>query len=322
MNLRSIAHPGTAKDVALYGASGSWAPALAPALDGESFRLHTSAGQLNMYCSAHAPGRPLLLVHSINAAASAYEVKPLYDHYAKERPVYALELPGFGRSERADRTYTPQLMAHAISAALDEIKSRHQGTTPDAIALSLSSEFLAQVAYERPTDLRAIALVSPTGFDARLSGDGPEGGNRGNATALDIVKVGVWRKALFNALVSKPSMRYFLNKTWGGKNIDQGLFDYSQLAAHQPGAEYAPLSFLTGFLFPTDATLIYSKLVLPVWAGHGIRGDFIDFRRLPEMAIRPNWTTHVFETGAFPHFEKLGEVVAKLNAFFAAQETR
>ena len=39
--------------------------------------------------------RPLLLLHSINASASAYEVKPLFEHYRQQRPVYAPDLPGF-----------------------------------------------------------------------------------------------------------------------------------------------------------------------------------------------------------------------------------
>jgi pimeloyl-ACP methyl ester carboxylesterase len=58
------------------------------------------AGRLSYYVSGHGP--PLLLVHSINAAGSAYEVKPLYEHYARSRTVYALDLPGFGFSDRSD----------------------------------------------------------------------------------------------------------------------------------------------------------------------------------------------------------------------------
>jgi pimeloyl-ACP methyl ester carboxylesterase len=49
---------------------------------------------------------PLLLIHSVNAAASAYEVRPLFDHYRGRRPVYALDLPGFGQSDRSDRLYS------------------------------------------------------------------------------------------------------------------------------------------------------------------------------------------------------------------------
>lgn len=65
---------------------------------------------------------PLLLVHSVNAAATAYEMKTLFEHYRGKRPVYALDLPGFGLSDRSDRKYTPRLMTDAIHAAVREIQ--------------------------------------------------------------------------------------------------------------------------------------------------------------------------------------------------------
>ena len=49
--------------------------------------------------TVHTAGRgaPLLLVHSINATASAAEVRPLYD-YGATRTVFAIDVPGYGCS--------------------------------------------------------------------------------------------------------------------------------------------------------------------------------------------------------------------------------
>ena len=58
-----------------------------------------SAGRISYYHDDYCPGRPLVLVHSVNAAASAYEMGPLFAYYRGKRPVYALDLPGFGFSE-------------------------------------------------------------------------------------------------------------------------------------------------------------------------------------------------------------------------------
>src|SRR5579859_5130132 len=84
------------------------------------------AAMMSYYADRTASGRPLVLIHSINAAASAYEMRPLYLHYRSQRPVYAPDLPGFGFSDRSNRAYSPQLYTDAI---IDFLQSQvHQGT--------------------------------------------------------------------------------------------------------------------------------------------------------------------------------------------------
>ncbi len=137
---------------------------LEPALAGAVEILDLPFGRLATYRGGVREGTPLLLIHSVNAAASAYEVKPLFDHYARVRPVYALDLPGFGLSDRPDRIYTPRLMTDAILALVEEVRRRHGAFPVDAVAISTASEFLARAASERPTLFRTLALISPTGF--------------------------------------------------------------------------------------------------------------------------------------------------------------
>ncbi|GLS43584.1 alpha/beta fold hydrolase [Methylobacterium brachythecii] len=276
---------------------------LPPALPGRRRVLRTRAGAVSFYASDERAGVPLLLIHSVNAAANAYEVRPLYEQYRRSRPVYALDLPGFGFSERSDRTYTPRLMTDAIHAITAEIRGRHGGPAIDALALSLPSAYLARAALERPADYASLGLISPVGFDARLSGDGPVGGDRRHPLTREIVGFPLWGRPLFDALVSRPSMRYFLERTWGSKDIDEGLLEYDQLSVRQPGAEYAPFSFLSGYLFPTDVSRLYAALRLPVWMLRGSRGDFTDYDRVGEAVARHNWTVDRLPTGAFPHFE-------------------
>ena len=79
--------------VALRGADELPAP-----VSGQRHEIGSPVGRLTYYSAGpEIPGKfpPLLLIHSINAAGSAYEIKPLYEHYRRSRTVYALELPGF-----------------------------------------------------------------------------------------------------------------------------------------------------------------------------------------------------------------------------------
>ncbi len=113
-------------------------------------------------------------------------------------------------------------------------------------------------------------------------------------------------------------MRFFLAKTFGSSDIDEGLLAYDYASAHQPGAEHAPFCFIAGHLFPTDATRLYERLRLPVWMVHGERGDFVDYRLVPRVADRPNWRVDTLPTGAFPHFERPEAVAAGYDAFLAS----
>jgi pimeloyl-ACP methyl ester carboxylesterase len=305
-------------------ASPSRTASLAPALAGTRHELQSAqAGRLSWYYAG--PGRsaiatvPLVLVHSVNAAASAYEVKPLYDHYGLRRPVYALDLPGFGFSERSDRRYTPRLMTDAIHALLGEIRREHGPVPVDAIALSLSSEFLARAASEAPAQYRTVALVSPTGFNRDTLRTGPAGSTLGQGgLPAALRRLGLGRR-VFNLLTRRRVIAYFLRRTWGSANFDLGLLDYDYLTTRPEGAEFAPLQFIGGLLFSGDSGTVYRSLPQPVWAIHGVRGDFTNYRALPLVASRANWTVEVLPTGAMPHLEMPLEFMQRYDGWIAAQ---
>ena len=108
--------------------------------------------------------------HSINASASASEVRPLHQHYRATRTVFSIDLPGYGFSGRSDRSYTPRLMTDALHAMVGQIRLRCGPAPVDALAVSLSCGYLARAAAEVPAQYRSVALVSPTGLDGRGTG--------------------------------------------------------------------------------------------------------------------------------------------------------
>ena len=264
-------------------------------------------------------GRPLLLLHSINAAASACEMKPLFEHYRRERPVYAPDFPGYGFSDRSARKYTPRLMTDAIHAILAVIRRDHGALPVDAIALSLSCEFLARAAMEDPGAFRSLAFVSPTGFNRLPLRQGPPASTLGYPRLLSILNRPAVGRRLFRLLTRRAVIRYFLRRTWGSKDIDVGLLDYDCLITRAEGAEHAPLHFLSGFLFSGDSGTLYQGLTHPIWVAHGVRGDFVDYRGLRQVADRPNWTIEVLPTGALPHFEMTAQFVQRYESWAARE---
>jgi pimeloyl-ACP methyl ester carboxylesterase len=256
-----------------------------------------------------AAGRPLVLVHSINAGASAYEMRPIFEHYRSLRPVYALDLPGFGFSERKAQVYSPEVYKNAIIALLnDRVKER-----ADVIALSLSSEYAAMAARERPDLIHSLTMISPTGFEADKSPDSSEE----SAALYILVSFPLWSQALYDLLVTRSGIRYYLQKSFYGP-VDQGLVDYDYLTTHQSGARYAPLYFVSGKLFtPTIREDVYKRLTVPVLVLYD-QDPFVRFDTLPDLlAHSPNWQAErIVPTRGLPHFEKMTETAQALDRFW------
>jgi pimeloyl-ACP methyl ester carboxylesterase len=273
-------------------------PPLLPALDAPIAELDTGpVGRLAYYADASVSGRPLLLIHSINAAPSSFEMKPLFEHYRGGRPVFSLDLPGFGHSERADRRYSPELFADAIRAMLEQVIC---GPT-DLIALSLSCEFAARAAIAVPGLVSSLTLISPTGFGTRAVPPAWVG-----RVAYAALNRPLWRQGLYDLVASRRSIRYYLGKSFVG-GAPQAMIDYAYATSHQPGARCAPLYFLSSQLFTLKAMdRLYARVGdLPVLA-LADRDPYVTFEQLPAFAAaHPKWD---FETVAphmgLPHWER------------------
>ncbi|SMB78819.1 alpha/beta fold hydrolase [Deinococcus hopiensis] len=293
----------------ITGAPASGAPSLRPALNGERRFLEVPGfGRVAYYADPRGQGRPLILTHSVNAAASAYEMKPLWDAYVGSRPVYALEWPGFGSSDRPDTRYTREGMTRALTALVQQL-----GTDLDVVALSLGSEFAARAALEEPR-IRTLALISPSGLGQPRGGtQRANAGDGGEALYRRLNAVGT---PLYALLRTRPSIEYFLSRSFRGP-VDRGLVDYSLDTSRQAGAKYAPLYFISGQLFTPDAYgELYSKLRLPVAVLYD-RDAFVSFDRLGLFAAQPGVRAVRIEgTDGLPQFEKTAEVRAALDAFW------
>lgn len=268
--------------------------------------------EVNYYVAGPQDADPLLLVHSINAAPSAFEMKPLFDHYRASRRVYALELPGFGFSDRRQRVYSPQLYADVIAQFAREILAR----PADIISFSLGCEFSARAARQAPEYFQRLVLLSPTGFSARRLPSAKAGKRLHRVFTLPL-----FGRALYRLVTVKPSIRYFLKQSFVTAPPEE-LIDYAYATSHQPGARHAPFYFLSGQLFTADAVAtLYRPLAQPVLVIHD-RDANVRFDRLPELlAQAPNWqATRVAPTLGVPQWEQPQGTIAAIEAFWNPAE--
>jgi pimeloyl-ACP methyl ester carboxylesterase len=282
---------------------------LPEAIDARRRRFTSSAGgRVSYYADESSDGRPLALIHSVNAAASAYEVRPLFQDFRDERPVYAIDLPGFGFSDRTDRVYFPDLY---VDTLIDWIESQLQGQPQpvDVVALSLSAEFAALAALRRPDLFHSLTLISPTGFD---NVDRRAGSEQVYRTA----SFPVWSQAFYDLLTTKRSIRYFLRKTFAGP-VDEAMVEYAYMTSHQPAARFAPLYFISGHLFTPLIRDVYGALTTPTLVIAN-EDEYVAYDALPEFLDgHPLWrAVNVDGAKSLPHFEKAAETVRELRGFW------
>ena len=291
---------------------------LPPAVDGDRRETHARSGPLGYYVAGK--GDPMLLLHSVNAAASAYEMKPIFERYCARYRTYLVDFPGFGISDRSDRRYDIRLFVDAVLDMLDIIETDAPGVAVHVAALSLGSEFAARASTEVPDRFRSLALITPTGFAKGAAALRAAGATKEVPGLSTILRVPLWRGPLFGLLVRKKSIRYFLERTYGSKAVDDDMVDYDYFAAHQPGAEHAPFAFLSGRLFSRDIRTIYEAVTTPVWVAHGTKGDFRDFSEIGWTSRRDNWSVDAFDTGALVHYERPEDFFAAYDRFLSGVE--
>lgn len=229
---------------------------LKPALEAEVAYMEVMEGRACFY-RRDGTGVPLVLLHSINAAASSFEMKPIFDHFARNttRPLYALDWLGFGRSDRPPVRYSPSMYLRQLRRFLSE----HVHQPADVVALSQSTEYAAEIGRTLPYLFAHLVLISPTGLST-------------SATAP------AWRKAVvsmsdtvgafevFYYRLTRPQMlrRFYEREIFRRPAIPAELVDYARDTSLVAGAHHAARYFIQGDLTLRQAAQsAYRELTVP-----------------------------------------------------------
>lgn len=286
---------------------------LPPALDLEPRTFEAPAGRVQYYARP-GTGPPVVLLHSFNAVASSREMAPIAEHLADttDRPLYALDWLGFGRSDRGTLDYGPALYERQLYRFLAEIPD----TPADLIALSLGGEYAAQVTLQAAPLVRRLVLLSPTGL---TDTQGPStAGQLGLALAdttgaFELLYYGLTRRASLQDFYAR---QIFLDSD----AIPDALLDYAERSAHVRGAHRAPLRFVDGTLSIEEvATSVYARLYRPtlVLTPETPASTVQSFERLPALLDHnPRDLSHkTLPGGLLPHWEAPSPFFDTLDSF-------
>ena len=287
--LASLSVAGAGALVAANAALSRRAGALEPPLPGVQ-RTHRFRGMDVAYADA-GEGRDLVLLHGIHAAASSVEWRRIAGEVAADHRIVAPDLPGFGRSDRPPIAYDDELYTDFVGSFAAD---RAPGGVCVAAGLAGAHAILAQ--RER-APFSSLVLVCPTATTAAV--------RRPRLRAL--LRTPVVGTALFNGLVSKPAIRSgYLARAYGDPSaVPAAELDYRWRSAHQPGARFAPASFLGGYLDPTvDLVAAAADLDVPVTLVWGRDADVSPLAYGRDLAEAADARLVVFDRAKFaPHAE-------------------
>ena len=242
-------------------------------------------------------GPALLFIHGIHAAAWSYEWRHNVDYLARDHTVYTVDLLGFGRSDRPPIRYTSRTYISLISDFVAQVI----GGQCILVANSLSAAYAIILGARDPHRFPALALIQPTGL-TRLNGAAGVGGDAGRM-AIDAPVVGT---AAFNALVSRRSLRHFLEEAYADNAlVTDELLDASYDVSHQQGARHAPAAFIAGHL-NIDVRRALRRLHQPALLFWGEEAQIAPVEEIRGFrSLKPDFDVHILSpAGDLPQDER------------------
>ena len=256
-------------------------------------------------------GTPLVLVHSLGPGHSAAEWRRAAELLARRYEVYALDLLGWGSSDKPPLTYDGELYIQLVADFVAEVV----GERAVLVAAGLPAAYAVQIAADQPELVRALALVVPQGIG--VHGDEPD---FKDAIVHRLLRLPILGTSALNIYTSRSGLAGYLRREVYADDelVVDALVDEHYRASHQPGAHAALAAHLSGYL-NHGVRDILGRLDLPVWllwgrqaASPAVETADLWLRQLPDAEIEV-----VESAGILPHAEAPEALVAKLGGLLS-----
>jgi len=257
-----------------------------PPLEGETGIYNWPGGRI--FYTRRGRGEPLVLVHGIYAGADSHEFQYVFGPLAERYEVYAYDILGFGHSSRPNVRYSGALYVRLLADFIRDVVGR----PANVVATSLSGGHAIVAASQERSLIRRLILEAPTG---RTAPGRPSVARDAAYIALTLLPdLG---EALLNAIASRASIRWYLRHMafYDPGKVSEEVVEYCYRSAHQPGAQYPLVAFLTGRLdVPIEGAL--RSLVQPLALVWGRQARFTPVQEADWfLRVRPDAMLNVME---------------------------
>lgn len=113
---------------------------------------------IDVHLETTGEGPPVLLIHGLGASSTSWT--PIVEKLSQRYRVIVPDLPGFGRSEKPDLSYTPDFYVGLLASLLDDlgIEKTH------VVGASLGAQIGLEFALQHPERVDRILAEGPPGM--------------------------------------------------------------------------------------------------------------------------------------------------------------
>jgi pimeloyl-ACP methyl ester carboxylesterase len=242
--------------------------------------------------SVDAP--PLVLLHTPEIGASAYEMQQIIEPLAQTYQVYAPDLLGFGLSDRPSIEYSATMYTELCQDFLRDVVKQ----PATLFASELSCNYAVSVASSTPELCASLVLISPLA----LHGDIQQ-----QSSLREYAEQPVIKALLYPLLTTR--LAFLLT------HREQADFAQFYATTHQLGAEHAAMALVAGKLNEDTARQFETlcQPVLLIWGTHALENQRYITSLHDTTQNRQARTVELIQgAGLFVHQEQPESVIAAL----------
>ncbi len=238
-------------------------------------------------------GEPLLLIHDTVAGSGLHEWTNIIENLSKYHKVYAIDLLGYGFSDKPGITYSSYLYVSLINDFISEvIKAK-----TSIVVNGNSSGFAVLANIFKPDLVNKFILISPHGIKDQL----PDKKDYFKKFILEAPIIGT---SIYTFLTSKLFYKMYFKRYIN--KIDKKMLNDYYKSAHLEGvnSKYSNAAFLSNYL-NINLNNHLSRIEVPVhiiWGKEDEVNPISQFNRIIETC--PNLSLTVFNTKSLPHVEE------------------
>lgn len=210
------------------------------------FRWSWKGKPLSVVYEVLGEGQPVLLLHALSSVSNRMEMQGLAQQLAQRFQVFAVDLPGFGDSDRPKVDYRPALYHGFLRDFVGDVFNQ----PIVAIAAGHTACYLMQLVQQQPKSFIYLALAAPTwrGPLPTMMGD--------QKWFFKLVRKTIDSPILGQLLYWLNTLPWFLRWMYGRhvfgdrKHITRQLITQKWRTTQQKRARFASVAFVTGGLDP------------------------------------------------------------------------